>query len=279
VQYWINAGFLEADQLVPIARAAEQLGYAGITLPDHLFIPDRLDSPYPYSGDGAITWDVDAPWPDCWVAIAAMAQATSTLRFGTSVYVAPLRDVVSLAKAVGTCAAFAPGRVMCGVGAGWMQEEFDAVGQDFLTRGKRLDEMLEVLPLLWRGDVIEYHGSHIDLPPLRMRPPAGDVPILVGGNTKPALRRAAGADGWIAAFTDIDDLARMLDELAEQRRRQGAADRRREVLVTATPGIAKQSARLADLGVDGVVIPARTLAATAGTDAVIAGMERYTTRW
>ena len=138
-----------------------------------------------------MAWQPDAPWPDCWVAIAAMAQATERLRFGTSVYIGPLRDVVSLAKAVGTAAALAPGRIMCGLGAGWLREEFDAVGQDFESRGKRMDEMIEVLPLLWSGADIDFHGEHVHLPLLRMRPPAGPVPILIGGNTGPALRRAA----------------------------------------------------------------------------------------
>jgi len=279
VKYWINAGFLEVDQLVPVARAAERLGYEGVTLPDHLFFPALIESSYPYSTDGQLTWPPDAPWPDCWVAIAAMAQATERLRFGTSVYIGPLRDVVSLAKAVGTAAALAPGRIMCGLGAGWLREEFDPVGQDFDSRGKRMDEMIAVLPQLWSGADVEYHGDQIDLPLLRMRPPAGPVPILIGGNTKPALRRAASADGWIASFTDTGDLARMLDEYAEERDRQGTAGRASEVLVTATPGIAKHADALAGLGVHGVIVPAVTLATTATTDDIIGGMERYVARW
>lgn len=279
MQFWINAGFLGADQLIPVARAAERLGYAGITLPDHLFLPECYDSAYPYSADGTVTWQPDAPWPDCWVAIGAMAAATERLRFGTSVYIGPLRDTLSLAKAVGTCAALAPGRVMCGLGAGWLREEFDVVGQDFETRGKRLDEMIDALPALWSGDVVESDGDHVAFPALRMRPPAGHVPILIGGNTRPALRRAAGADGWIAAFTNLDELSAMLAELDAQRERQARADRPREVLVTATPGIVKHFDRLAELGVDGVVIPAVTLAASTATDDVIDGLERYSARW
>ena len=278
MQFWINAGFLEADQLIPVARAAEALGYEGITLPDHLFLPERYDSAYPYSADGAVTWSPDAPWPDCWVAIGAMAAATERLRFGTSVYIGPLRDTLSLAKAVGTCAALAPGRVMCGLGAGWLREEFDAVGQGFETRGKRLDEMIDTLPALWSGDVVESAGDHVAFPALRMRPPAGEVPILVGGNTKPAHRRPAKADGWTAALTNLDELAAMLAEFDAQRERQGRGDRLREVLVTATPGIAKHTDRLTELGVDGVVIPAVTLSESTATDDVIAGLERYAAR-
>jgi probable F420-dependent oxidoreductase len=279
VQYWINAGFLEADQLVPVARAAERLGYSGVTLPDHLFLPERYESSYPYSADGAVTWPPDAPWPDCWVAIGAMAAVTERIRFGTSVYIGPLRDTLSLAKAVGTCAALAPGRVMCGLGAGWLREEFDVVGQDFESRGRRLDEMIDALPLLWSGEPVDFGGEHVAFPALRMRPSAGGVPILIGGNTKPALRRAAKADGWVASFTNLDELTTMMSEFDAQRERQGRSEQQREVLVTATPGVVKHAVRLAELGVDGVVVPAIALASSSSTEDVIAGLERYAERW
>lgn len=207
-----------------------------------------------------------------------MAQATHTLRFGTSVYIGPLRDIVSLAKAVGTCAALAPDRIMCGLGAGWMREEFDVVGQDFETRGKRMDEMIAVLPRLWSGETTAYEGDHIMLPALRMRPPAGNVPILIGGNTKPALRRAAAADGWIAAFTGMDALASMLGEFVTERDRQGRTGAASEVLVTATPGIFKHADQLSALGVDAVVVPGVALGHDSTTDALLEGMERYAAR-
>ena len=139
--------------------------------------------------------------------------------------------------------------------------------------------MIEVLPLLWSGGDVEYSGEHLDVPALRMRPAVEDVPILIGGNTKPALRRAAKADGWIAAFTNLDELMSMLAEFDAQRSRQGRSDRPREVLVTATPGIVKQADRLTELGVDGIVIPAVTLAPSSDTAAVVAGLERYAARW
>ena len=279
MQYWINAGFLEVDQLIPVAHAAEQLGYEGVTLPDHLVLPEVFDSMYPYSANGDITWPREAPWPDCWVAIAAMAAATTRLRFATSVFIGPLRHTLSLAKAVGTCAAFAPGRVLCGLGAGWLREEFEIHDQDFGARGRRLDEMIEALPRLWSGEMVDYSGEHVSFPAVQMRPTAGTVPILIGGNSRPALRRAAKADGWIGAFTDIDDTTQMLAEYATQRSRQGRAEKPAEVLLTGTPGIAKHAQTLSGLGVDGVVVPAAALAATTATDDVVAGLERYAERW
>jgi probable F420-dependent oxidoreductase len=278
VRYWVNTGFIAVDQLALVAREAERLGFEGVAMPDHLFFPEQVDSAYPYSADGEVSWPKDAPWPDCWVAAGAMLLATERLRFTTSVYVAPLRDVFSLAKSVGTAAAFGPGRLSCGVGAGWLREEFDIVGQDFATRGPRMDEMLDVLRRLWSGEVVEYHGEHIDFGAVRMSPAAGDVPILVGGNTGPALRRAARNDGWIGTFTDVPDVARMIGVLTEHRattHRDGTF----EILMTANPGAAKQAAALEALGVDGMIIPAAALAPSTETADLVAGLERFAERW
>lgn len=277
MQYWLNLGFLEIDQMIEVAQVAEARGFAGVTLPDHLFLPEQLQSAYPYSDDGDISWSVDAPWPDCWVAIAAMAQATDRLKFTTGVYVGPLRDVFSLAKSVGTAAAFAPGRIACGLGAGWMREEFDAVGRPFDTRGARFDEMLEVLPLLWSGDVVEYHGTHVDFPPLRMRPAVAGVPIWIGGNTGPALRRAARSDGWIGTYTGLDDARRMIDVLRGERARTRATGAF-TITFAATPGASRDAEELDALGVEALMMPAVALAPTTTTTDVIEGLERFAER-
>jgi len=279
MKYWINAGFLALDQLVPIAQAAEALGYEGVTLPDHLFFPEEFSSKYPYSADGDIRWPADAPWPDCWVAIAAMAQATSTLQFSTGVYVAPLREVFNLAKSIGTVAGLAGGRVSCGFGAGWLEEEFTTVGLDFATRGPRLDEMLQVLPMLWTGEAVEFHGAHIDFAPLRMLPAAPKVPLLIGGNTRPALRRAARNDGWIATFTDVDDVARMLGELHGFRADSSLADSPLTVQVVGSPKVARDSEALAALGVQSIIVPAAALGTDLSTEGVIANLEKFAERW
>jgi probable F420-dependent oxidoreductase len=279
VKYWLNVGFLTPDQLVSVATAAERVGFEGISLPDHLFFPERITSQYPYSADGYISWPIDAPWPDCWVAIAAMAVAVPRLRFTTSVFIAPLRDVFALAMAVGTAAAFAPGRVSCGLGAGWMREEFDIVGIDFASRGRRMDEMLDVLPKLWSGESVEHHGEHINFGPVVMRPAVGEIPILVGGNTAPALRRAAHHDGWIGTYVGLGATTAMLATFHQNRADFDRSDASCEVLLTGGPGIAKDAAALDALAVDGVIVPAVALTATTGTAEVIAAVERYADRW
>ncbi len=277
MQYWLNAGFLDVEQLLAIAPVAESLGFAGLTLPDHLFLAEQIDSAYPYSASGDVSWPTDGPWPDCWVSIAALAQITQRLRFTTSVYVGPLRDVFSLAKSVGTAAAFAPGRVACGLGAGWMREEFDTVGQDFETRGPRFDEMLDVLALLWSGEVVEYHGKHIDFAPLRMLPAASTVPTWIGGNTPAALRRAARCDGWIGTYTDLDDVRSMITTLSA-RRHAGGAESEFSITLAALPGVSRDAAALDEFGVEALIIPAVALAASSSTADLLGGLERFAER-
>src|SRR5713226_9661251 len=136
MEHWISVSRTSTTQLVALARKAEALGFGGLTVPDHLFTPQSLRSRYPYSADGAVHWPPEAEWPDCWVAIAAMAAVTSRVRLTTGVYILPLRNVFVVAKAVATAAVLSDNRVVLGVGVGWMKEEFDQLGQDFRARGK-----------------------------------------------------------------------------------------------------------------------------------------------
>jgi len=218
--------FLPTLDALALAQVVDAQGYDGVYVSDHMFFPKHLSSPYTYStrDDGAPFWEPDTPWPEPWCFISAMAAVTTTLRFTTGVYVAPARDLVTVAKQVGTAAVLSGGRVNLGVGAGWCKEEFDATGQDFSTRGRRLDDMIPALRAILRPGWVEYHGPYYDLPLLRMEPaPPAPVPIYGGGHSAPALRRAATlCDGWIAAGAYTPDEARThLTELHAALRRAG----------------------------------------------------------
>lgn len=195
--------FLETDQLLELCSAIDDLGYAGIYVSEHMFYPRDLRSPYPYSPyeDGSPIWAPESDWPDPWCLISAMAAVTTNQVFTTGVYVAPARDLVTVAKLVGTASVISGGRVRLGVGAGWCQEEFEATGQDFATRGRRLDDMIPALRALWQPGWVEYHGTHYDVPELQMNPvPPAPIPIYGGGVSKPALRRATTlCDGWLCS--------------------------------------------------------------------------------
>jgi len=195
--------FLEMENLIPMAKASDDLGYSGVYLSDHLFNPRSLESRYTYSKeeDGSPFWEKDVSWPDPMCLVSAMAAATTHVTFTTGVYIAPLRDLISVVKTVGTAAVLSDNRVRLGVGVGWCKEEFDQTGQEFTTRGKRLDEMIPALRSLWGGGWVEHHGEYYDVPECQINPsPSAMVPILGGGHSAPAFRRASQlCDGWIAA--------------------------------------------------------------------------------
>ena len=128
-------------EIIEIAKAADDLGYDGLGIPDHVVNLETLDTPYPYTKDGQRRWQPFTDWPDPWVLVGALAQVTTRLRFVTTVYIPAMRDPYSAAKAIGTAAYLADGRVELGIGVGWCEEEFALMGQQFAARGKRTDEM------------------------------------------------------------------------------------------------------------------------------------------
>ncbi len=220
--------FLPTTELEAVARLSDELGYAGLYLSDHLLNLRDLSSRYTYStrDDGAPSWSKGTEWPDPCCVISALSMVARRLTFTTGVYVAPMRDLLTVVKSVGTAAVLSSGRVRLGVGVGWCQEEFDLTGQEFATRGRRLDEMIQALRALWRGGWVEFHGTYYDVPPAQINPSPSHVPIYGGGHSKPALRRAAElCDGWIAAGAYREEEAwAHLRALEEARRQAGRHD-------------------------------------------------------
>lgn len=202
-------------EFLAIARAAEAAGWHALALSDHVLFPEKIESAYPYTPDGKPFWEPTVPWPDPWVAIGAMAAVTERLRFLTNVYVLPARNPFLVAKAVATAAVLSGDRVTLGVGVGWMREEFELLGQDFRTRGRRTDEAIEILRALWRGGMVEHHGRQYDFGRVQMSPtPARPVPIYVGGESEAALRRAARlGDGFISVLHSSAELTEIIDRI------------------------------------------------------------------
>ncbi|GLW62663.1 LLM class F420-dependent oxidoreductase [Actinomadura rubrobrunea] len=256
MEFWLGAAFVGTHEYLGLARAADRLGYDTVAVSDHLFYAD-YQSAYPYTDDGAPPYEPDTHWPDVWVAIGAMAAVTERVRFATNVYVAPARDLFTVAKAVSTAAVLSGGRTILGVGVGWCKDEFQQTGQDFHTRGRRLDEMIPVLRTLWRGGTVEHHGAFYDFGPLSIAPvPDEPVPVYVGGDSDAALRRAARiGDGWIGNrfYTEdrlADLLARLTAHLAEHGR---TLDDLKVIAPIAAPPGADLYRKWADQGVAGVM--------------------------
>lgn len=256
MKFWQSLALTEPEQLLALAKVAEESGFHGVLVSDHVFLPEKLASKYPYSPDGAPGFDARTPFPEPWSTIAAMAAVTTRLQFATIIYILPLRNPLLVAKATSSIVALCGKRLALGVGAGWMKEEFDTLGVDFRTRGKRLEEMIEVLHELWRGGVVEHHGRFFDFDRLQMSPAPGEsLPVYIGGLSAAALRRAARlGDGWIGPGNAPDEVPGILRELERLREEAGRASRPFETIVPITASLEPELLRrLEGQGVSAVV--------------------------
>ncbi|MCP4039579.1 MAG: LLM class F420-dependent oxidoreductase [bacterium] len=257
MKFWQALSFSEPDQLLDVSKICEEVGFEGVFLSDHMFCPGDFADEYPYSEDGKLdAFTPETPWPDPWVTIGALAAVTERLKFTTFIYILPLRNPIEVAKSTSTLGVLSNDRFALGIGAGWMKEEFETMGVDFKTRGKRLDEMLEVLHKLWSGDVVEHHGEHFDFRPLSMCPvPAGGVPVWVGGISGLALRRAARlGDGWLGSGQTPDEAVELLGKITALRKEYGRENEPFESIIPlVTPPTPDDLKRIEDAGATGTV--------------------------
>lgn len=221
MKFYVSSAFLEAGEIVEIAKAADDLGYEGMAIPDHVVNLETLSTPYPYTPDGERRWQPFTDWLDPWVLVGALSQVTERIRFVTTVYIPAMRDPYSAAKAIGTAAVLSGGRVELGIGVGWCEEEFDLLGQPFAKRGKRTDEMLELMKELWKPGWTEFEGEFYSTPRLEMTPTPPPIPIYGGGLSDIALRRAARNDGWIGDLISLDQAIASVQRIRELRAERG----------------------------------------------------------
>ncbi len=222
MKFCFSGTFAQTDELVALATAGDESGWDTFAVSDHIINPVETRSPYPYTKDGSRRWEMGTPWPDPWVTIGHLAAVTTSIRFLTTVYILPARTPIHVAKQVGTAAVLSGNRVGLGVGMGWMEEEFEAMGTQFARRGKRADEMLDVMRKLWTGEIVEHHGEFFDVPPLEMLPaPTEPVPVYVGGVSDAALRRAARNDGWVSDLHTIEELGEIRRKIEGYRTEYG----------------------------------------------------------
>jgi probable F420-dependent oxidoreductase len=257
MQFWQAISYAPPDQLVELARTAEAAGFTGVAIPDHIVTPVRIESRYPYTPDGEILWDPSAPYPEPWILAAVLAQSTLQLRFMTYVYILPLRDHFSAARSIATAAIWTGDRIVVGVGAGWMADEFRVIGRSFPDRGRRMDDMLVVIRKLLAGGAVEHHSEFFDFEPVQLAPvPKATVPIWVGGHSTAALYRAARLEGWVGVNYEESEIPPLLQQLAEARRRSdcGPSDFAITLAVNDVPDAAL-CRRLEDRGVTGVIVP------------------------
>jgi probable F420-dependent oxidoreductase len=244
------------EVLAEVARKAEALGFESVWIPEHLIVPLQMRSPYPYSADGKFPGGATVALHDPFVALSYVAACTSRIKLGTGVFVLPLRNAVAVAKAAASLDVLSNGRLLFGVGVGWLADEFEAVGMPFADRAARTREAIRLLRTLWSEETPSFEGRFHHLPPSGFSPKPVQQPgppIILGGETPAALRRAAAlGDGWIGVSHSPDSLQPLLADLRQQLAAAGRDAGAFEITVGTAAGVRldRDTVRaFADLGV------------------------------
>jgi probable F420-dependent oxidoreductase len=278
--------------LLRFSQAADDAGYHSVWVSDHICWPSEYVSRYPYSADGRFPAPNDISWLDCIGTLLFVAAATERVRLGTTVLIVPYRPPVQTAKLLSTLDVVSEGRLILGIGVGWMREEFEVLDMPFDHRGARTDEQIEMWRRLFETPEPSFDGQYYDLPAVRFapKPAQAHVPIWVGGATDAAWRRVARyGDAFHAAFEAPDAIAhawsKVKEYVAEAGRDPGTVrcslrwyldpEGQREPskgLQGSTSEIVDQIGRLADIGVDHLVLDP---VASGGFDGRLAAVERF----
>jgi probable F420-dependent oxidoreductase len=263
---------IDSALALDVCRRAEAAGFESVWGGEHVVLPDSIASKYPYTEDGKIPAEPDTPIPDPLIWLAFAAAAAPTLRLGTCILIVPQRNPLVLAKELATLDQLSGGRVELGLGVGWLQEEFDALGIPWQRRGARNDEYIAAMRALWAGPHAEFHGEFVDFEPATCspRPVNGSIPVIVGGDSDAALKRAVRiADGYFPGEGDSEQLGKLLGRL---RQAAESADRDPDSIeVSAIFGAQMADpeagvAEMAALGVDRIMVPAFFFAGPGGLD-------------
>ena len=249
--------FCNPSYLAPLAQAAEAAGYDSFVVPDSLIFPAESETRYPYTVDGDRAFLEDKPIIEPFTLIPFLAATTTRIRFTTFVLKFAIRQVVLVAKQAASIAVLSNDRLRLGVGISPWPEDFAAMDVPWEQRGRRMDEMLDVLRGLTAGGWFEYHGEHVNLERCKITPvPDTPIPLLVGGHANVALRRAARAgDGWIHAGGDPAELGEMIKRVHALRADSERANEPFEIHVISLDAFTIDGVhRLEDLGVTDAIV-------------------------
>jgi len=262
----------DSQSALEICRRAEAAGFDSVWGGEHVIRPDRIESSYPYTADGEMPGDAETSIPDPLIWLAYVGAVAPSLRLGTCILIVPQRNPVVLAKELATLDVLTDGRVELGLGVGWLREEFDALGIPWERRGARNDEYVAAMRALWAGPHAEYHGDFVDFDPVTCspRPVNGSIPIMVGGDTPVAIRRAARmADSYFPGETDPAKLAGLIQDMrraAEQEKRDPDKIAIHAIFGPQMADPLAGAEQLAKLGVERVMLPAFFFAGPEGMD-------------
>lgn len=254
--------FTKPDVAAEFGAAAEKAGFESLWTVEHVVVPSGYESAYPYDPSGKMPGGETAPIPDPLVWLTWVAAHTKALRLATGVLILPQRNPLVLAKEVATLDRLSGGRMILGIGTGWLKEEFDALGVPFAKRGRRADDYVAAMRALWTEEKASHESEFTRFRDcvLRPRPAQASVPIHVGGHSDAAAKRAGRlGDGFFPAISDHGELSRLF-RLARDTAREHGRDPSAIEMTTGGNGAIGSGAldevkRLADLGTHRVIVP------------------------
>ncbi|MEO8539484.1 MAG: LLM class F420-dependent oxidoreductase [bacterium] len=212
----VNIGVSTVDQLVGSARMAEDLGFESAWTFEHVIVPLDYQSKYPYSPTGKMGAAPETPFVDPLIALTAVAMSTKTLRLGTGVNILSQTNPLLMAKQVASIDMISGGRMMLGVGIGWLQEEFQAMGVPFEKRGARFDDYIQAMRKVWSGETVEHESEFLSWHGFKSYPTPVQkpLPVIIGGDKGKVYERIARhGNGWYVPASDPADITRRLGEL------------------------------------------------------------------
>jgi probable F420-dependent oxidoreductase len=260
VRFALADAMCDPAHYAPLSRAAEEAGFDSFPVGDSICYPEVAVGRYPYTADGDRRFLDGAPFIDPFQLIASLAAVTTRLRFAIGVLKLPIRQPVLVAKAASSLAYLTGNRLALGVGLSPWIEDFQVCGADWRTRAARMDQMIEIIRGLMRGEYFEYHSEFYDIPRIKLCPvPTRPLPILIGGHSEAALRRAARlADGFMFTGVSGQELAQQLARLEQLRREHGRGSAPFEIWAGVTDARTPDDyRRLEELGVTDVVVGPR----------------------
>ena len=215
----------DAEGIRRFVQRAEELGFESVLAGDHILLPTGGTNQYPYTADGSFARPADEPFLETMTTLGYMAACTSTIKLGSTVVILPYRNPLVQAKMFASLDVLSNGRMICGVGVGWLEKEFNTLGVPYNERGAMSDEYLEIFRTLWTQADPEFHGRYFDIEGIQFYPKPVQqphIPIWVGGHSRPALRRVARyGDCWHTTRQTPGFVAQSLPYLKEQAERAG----------------------------------------------------------
>ncbi len=217
--------FAGPETISTVARLAERIGFDSLWMTEHVALPTKIESRYPYRDDGKFLWAPDTPYLEILLSLAWAGAATEKITLGTSMLILPWHPLIPTAKGLVTLDVLIGGRLTVGIAVGWMKEQFELLGVEFDKRGPRTTEAIRAMRHMWAAAEVDFHGEFYDLSGFMMYPkpvrPEG-IPIWLGGAAKPVLRRVAEVgDGWQPVAVNPDEFAELKTILGEYLEAEG----------------------------------------------------------